>query len=491
MVLAQDRDRLVREPAFHYLLRREFEEYGCALRALNDRGDDSPEGQLTEGVLDQIAKYERVKMAERSRRCKLRKVREGKVIAGRMSKYGWCKYGYRFNETRDALVVDEETMSIVRRVFRMVGVEGRPLFGVKRALDAEGILTPTGLNRWAPQVLRDYILDDAYKPHTYGEIKALVSSEVAAKLDPKKCYGVWRFNTHRHWRAEVAVEGPDGRVVYKQRNRRAVKPEDEWLAVPIPDAGVPREWIEAAREAIKDNRRTSNAGRRFWELSGGIMRCGACGYAMTTHTTTPKKGRSKFFYYYRCRASSKKGRDFCPGGMYFPAADLETRIWGAISGILRDPERLRADLDTMIEQERSGRRGDPGMEARLWADKLAEVDRKRARYQEMAAAELITFEELRIRLAELSETRETAERELDALRNRQELVAKLEKDRDDLLNSLEGMAPDALDALAPEERHSVYKMLRLKVVANLDGSVEIGGALVDDLELCTSEGSRL
>jgi site-specific DNA recombinase len=44
VVLAQDRDRFAREPAYHYLLRKEFEEYGCKIRALNDRGDDSPRG---------------------------------------------------------------------------------------------------------------------------------------------------------------------------------------------------------------------------------------------------------------------------------------------------------------------------------------------------------------------------------------------------------------------------------------------------------------
>src|SRR5215212_5553716 len=37
-VLAQDRDRFAREPAYHYLLRKEFEEHGCKIRALNDRG---------------------------------------------------------------------------------------------------------------------------------------------------------------------------------------------------------------------------------------------------------------------------------------------------------------------------------------------------------------------------------------------------------------------------------------------------------------------
>src|ERR687893_879117 len=65
VVLAQDRDRFSREPAYTYLLRREFEEYGCKLRALNDRGGDSPEGDLTDGILDQLAKYGRAKITER------------------------------------------------------------------------------------------------------------------------------------------------------------------------------------------------------------------------------------------------------------------------------------------------------------------------------------------------------------------------------------------------------------------------------------------
>jgi hypothetical protein len=65
---AQDRERIAREPAYHYVLRKEFEEHGCKIRALNDRGDDSPEGELTDGILDQLAKFERAKTAERSRR---------------------------------------------------------------------------------------------------------------------------------------------------------------------------------------------------------------------------------------------------------------------------------------------------------------------------------------------------------------------------------------------------------------------------------------
>jgi hypothetical protein len=53
VVLAQDRDRVSREPAYNYLLRQEFERHGCRLKSLNDRGDESPEGELTDGILDQ------------------------------------------------------------------------------------------------------------------------------------------------------------------------------------------------------------------------------------------------------------------------------------------------------------------------------------------------------------------------------------------------------------------------------------------------------
>ena len=116
VVLAQERDRFAREPAYHYLLRREFEEHGTKIRALNDRGDESPEGELTDGILDQLAKYERAKIAERSRRGKLRKAREGKMVAGPVP-----TYGFRYNNSRDNYIVDERTMPVVRRILYLIG----------------------------------------------------------------------------------------------------------------------------------------------------------------------------------------------------------------------------------------------------------------------------------------------------------------------------------------------------------------------------------
>jgi DNA repair ATPase RecN len=162
-------------------------------------------------------------------------------------------------------------------------------------------------------------------------------------------------------------------------------------------------------------------------------------------------------------------------------------VWKAVSELLKHPEQLRADLDAMIELERSSMRSDPDREAKLWADKLLEVDRKRTRYQEMASDDLISFDELRSRLSELDSTRATAEKELEALRNYEERLAGLEKNRDALLASLMTMVPEALSTLTSEERRQVYKMLNLQVYTYLDGSLEITGAFGEDLSVCEKE----
>jgi site-specific DNA recombinase len=221
VVLAQDRDRFAREPAYHYLLRREFEEHGTTIRALNDRGDNSPEGELTDGILDQLAKFERAKTAERTRRGRLRKAREGKVIAGRQA-----DYGFRYNAARDGYEVHEHEITVVRRIFRMIG-EGSSVNGTRAALEADRIPPPRGM-RWQRNFVRECIFDDVYKPHSFEEVAALISPEVAARLDPSKSYGVWWYNRRRAKRTRVPQYTSSGRQ-YRERTRYTEKPRRNGL----------------------------------------------------------------------------------------------------------------------------------------------------------------------------------------------------------------------------------------------------------------------
>jgi site-specific DNA recombinase len=136
-VLAQDRDRFSREPTYIYLLKREFEEHGCKMRALNDRGDVCPEGELMDVVFDQFAKFERAKTAERTHRGKLRKAREGKIVADRRP-----DFGFKCNAARDNYMVDAEQMRLVKRIFYMVGVEGYSIRGSSAPSNARACQRP-------------------------------------------------------------------------------------------------------------------------------------------------------------------------------------------------------------------------------------------------------------------------------------------------------------------------------------------------------------
>jgi hypothetical protein len=155
--------------------------------------------------------------------------------------------------------------------------------------------------------------------------------------------------------------------------------KEEWIAVPVPDAGIPREVVETARAAIKDNRAPSEAGRRFWELSGGIVRCGVCGNAMDNRTML-KKTKNHSYFYHKCRKHHAYGDAGCPHGKNHRAEKLEAAAWKIVSGLLQDSARLREGLEDMIERERAGVHGDPARQAKAWLDKLAEVDRKRSRF---------------------------------------------------------------------------------------------------------------
>jgi hypothetical protein len=79
---------------------------------------------------------------------------------------------------------------------------------------------------------------------------------------------------------------------------------------------------------------------------------------------------------------------------------------------------------------------------------------------------------------------------LETLRTHRERIGGLEADRDALLDSLVGVAPDALESLTPEERHHVYKMLKLRVIVGSDGALKISGAFGDGFAMCDFKTPR-
>jgi site-specific DNA recombinase len=458
VVLAQDRDRFAREPAHGWILREELGKHGCKLRALNDHGDDSPEGMLTDGILDQLAKYERAKVAERTRRGLLQKAREGNVIKGPKA-----NYGFKFNETDDGLVIYEPEMKIVEKIFRMAA-SGMGPKAMQTRLYAEGIPSPTGKDMWPHRILKvQIVLNDLYKPHTYEEIAPLLSGEVAAKLDPDKLYGIWWYNRRNVTKIYGSVADLDGGRRYVTRTSVRTRDEQEWIAVPVPSY-LPRNVVDQARLMIESRTGLERKHQaRQWELKG-VLRC-SCGQNMITNTSRYKDSA---YHYYRCKREAAYGRDACPQRT-IRIERVEPLVCEFVVDVLSDPDTIRRGLESLVQRELDEGQRNPEILAKALTEKLSDNSRLRRAYQDQQAAGLMTFEELASRLEELKATRGELEAELEVVERTRQKVMDLERDREAVLTSLADSIPEALDELTGEEINKVYRKLRLRIVPSEEG----------------------
>jgi site-specific DNA recombinase len=466
-VAALYRDRFARG-IYTQLLAAELAEHGTRLIALNSQGDDSPDGELADGIMDVISGWERKKIAERTKRGKLRKAREGKSVSP------IPKYGFRFDGAHDALVVHEPEMVVVERIFGMAA-EGFGVGKIQSRLCAEGVPSPRGRDVWDRRVIRKIVKSDEYRPLTHEEISELVSPEVLARLDADKEYGVQWYNRDQVTVRTVSESDGNGGRTYKKRKTQRRRPKEEWLAIPVP-AYLPRDLVDRARAAMDASKGAERKHlAREWELRG-LMRC-PCGSRMQTKTTNP---HGHTYHYYMCVRRNDLRKMCSCRQKAIRASQVEPVVWDFVSDILKDPGRVRAGMERLIEQEQAASSGNPEQEARVWAEKLEECAWLRAAYQDQQAAGLMTLEELGAKLKKLEETRLIAERELAGLDDSLKRTEELEADRDALLESYASMVPTALDKLSGEERNRVYRMLRLEVKPSQAG-FEVTGAF------CTSE----
>ncbi len=125
VVVAQDADRITRDPSHRAFPDEEFERYGTRLTALDDWGDNTHEGELLKYLKGWVSKGERLKIAERSRRGTREKARRGETVGT-----VYAPLGFRYTPDRKALELDPEKMSTVKRIFELAA-EGKSFLAIK------------------------------------------------------------------------------------------------------------------------------------------------------------------------------------------------------------------------------------------------------------------------------------------------------------------------------------------------------------------------
>src|SRR4051794_21127523 len=158
-------DRLARKYAYQVLLLEELRKAGCEVVFLHRPITDDPQDQLLLQIQRAVAEYERAVLAERFRRGKLQKARQGHWPGGK------APYGYRYVPKRDGvpghLEVDEEEAALVRLLFAWLVEERLTIRQIVKRLNAGPWSPRSGSRPWSPSVAHHVLYDETYAGTAY------------------------------------------------------------------------------------------------------------------------------------------------------------------------------------------------------------------------------------------------------------------------------------------------------------------------------------
>ena|SRR5712691_1877457 len=312
-------DRLARKFVDQAVLLEEFGRQHVEVVFLNHPlAEASPEGNLLVQMQGMIAEYERAKILERTRRGRRFSAQQGQV-----SVLGHAPYGYHYVCKHDGGgqarydVVPEEAR-VVRELFAWVGLEGLSLGAVVQRLTTQGVPTHKGRPRWDRATVRGILRNPAY-------------------------YGAAHYGKTRLEPRPASRRAARGRPALPRHDQVArPTPAAEHAVIPVP-ALVSQELFDAVAGRLADNRqrqRTQRGGGQF--LLSGLLVCGRCGAAYCGRRS--RQG-SKRYVYYRCLGTDKYrygGEAWCRNAAVNAA--VEDAVWADVSALLRDPQRLRQEL---------------------------------------------------------------------------------------------------------------------------------------------------
>ena len=278
-------DRLSRSIGDFVRVMELLSEHGASLVSTTQAFDTGTSlGRMTMNLLATFATYERDMIRERTQE-KMAATRRRGMWTGGVPVLG-------FDLVAKKLVVDKEEADRVRAIFRLY-LERGSLLAVAEELSRLGWTTKTHPSGGRAVGGR------AFDKHTVRRILENV---------------VYR-----------------GKIQYRDQiydgAHEAIVDEATWTS---------------AQELLREN------GRHEWKrcsrsgaILSGIVRCGQCESAMTTHHT--KSGNRRYGYYV-CQTAQKRGASACPGSRV-ATQDLEAFVIERVKDIGRDPALVRETIE--------------------------------------------------------------------------------------------------------------------------------------------------
>lgn len=281
-------------------LSRDNIDQAVVLRELRKNGvevifKDKPlteENELSFDIEAVIAKHERKKILEITRRGRLHKARKG-ILVGAYPPFGY-DYVLKTKTKEGYYKINKREAGIVRLIFNLY-IQFQSIGRVNKELTDRKIKPRmrNGVN-WSDSQLsrilsREDYIGTAYYNKTYS----------FEKENPKKRYS---------------------RII---KSGRALRDKNEWLPIKVP-AIIEREKFDLVRHLVSKNSRPFGAKKHYYLLSGlGFLKHEECGKSLQAD---PCNGHS----YYRCRQC----------GMMIPIEELDNPVWNFINNAMNHPDIL-------------------------------------------------------------------------------------------------------------------------------------------------------
>ena len=343
-----DRGRLARKYVLQELILDELRQQNIECISLHDINGDSNEERLMGGVMGLFHEYERLKITERMRLGKLRKVRESKLLLGYQPKYGYDYHpktkenGHKIN---GFFTINEKQAEVVRMIYKM-SASGLSKYAIRQELARQNVLPPKAKrNMWSTGTLDRLLRDTTYiGEHYYNKSESV---ETKNPQNPEKKYR---------------------RVAKGSRKKR---PVEEWMKIEVP-AIIERDQFEKVQEQLARNKRFSSRNSKHNYLLTGVIEC-PCSYVRTGECV---KGSN---LYYRCsdRVNNISGLRKC----YEKAVNatvLDSLVWNNIQELLLQPELLAQQIERWQNVD-----SPLNNQLKAFKSQLSELDKTEERYAQM------------------------------------------------------------------------------------------------------------
>lgn len=369
-------DRLSRKYAYQVILIEEFKKNGVQVLFKGRGSSNTPEETLLGQMQGMFAEYERAQIAERSRRGKLHKARNGAI-----SVLANAPYGYKYISPKNGIAayfeIAEKEAHIVRIIFDLYVKEQLPMMQIKQLLLKKEIPSPKGSSEWSKSSIGNLLKNSTYQGVAYFGIR-------------ETCDPLLNSLPGRRTRVNGRKKPPKGVKIRK--------PED-WIPIKVP-AIISPETFSLAQELRSRNKKLAPRNSKKGSLLQGLLSCKVCGYAYTLRISGKDTSRRE---YYRCSGKP------C-GNKGLRVNELDSIIWKELMTALESPELIQTEISKRLRELRK----EPSNERhRHLSKQLIKMEDNSNRLLDAYQEGCIELKELKIRMCTLKNEMNTLRREID------------------------------------------------------------------------------